>query len=61
MIDIQCSACGNTDHLHESVLASIPAHAVIGGRCQKCHHINLLDAKELRAGFAEMRRRGWIA
>ena len=61
MIDIQCSACGNIDHLHESVLTKIPKDAIIGCRCQTCHHINPIEAGELRRGFAEMRKRGWIA
>jgi len=61
MIDIQCSTCGNIDHLHETVLANIPKNAIIGCRCQACHYVNPLEAKQLRAGFAEMRKRGWIA
>lgn len=61
MIDIQCTACGNIDHLHETVLATIPKNAIVGCRCQACHHVSTLKAKQLRAGFAEMRRRGWIA
>lgn len=61
MIDIQCSACGNIDHLHETVLATIPKNVIIGARCQTCHYVNALEANELRRGFAEMRKRGWIA
>jgi hypothetical protein len=61
MIDVQCSACGNVDHLHESVLAKMPKNAMIGCRCQQCHYTNMLEAKDLRAGFTQMRRLGWIA
>jgi len=61
MIDIQCSTCGNIDHLHETVLANIPKNAIIGCRCQACKYVNPLEAKQLRAGFADMRKRGWIA
>jgi len=60
MIDIQCSACGNIDHLHETALATIPRNAIVGCRCQSCHYVIPLEAKQLRAGFAEMRKRGWI-
>jgi len=61
MIDIQCSACDNIDHLHETMLTNIPKNAVIGCRCQKCHYVSMIEARELRRGFAEMRKRGWIA
>ena len=61
MMDVECSACHNIDHLHESVLATIPRDAVIGARCQGCGHVNILEASYVRAGFAEMRKRGWIA
>src|SRR5215831_17869772 len=45
MIDIQCSACGNIDHLHETVLAQVPKTAIVGCRCQSCHHVNEIEAK----------------
>jgi len=61
MLDVQCSACGNIDHLHETMLAGMPDDAVIGARCQRCGHINILEAEYIRAGFAELRKRGWIA
>jgi hypothetical protein len=61
MLDVECSACGNIDHLHESVLTRMPRDAIIGARCQSCGHVNVLEASYVRAGFAEMRRRGWIA
>jgi uncharacterized Zn finger protein len=61
MIDVQCSACGNIDHLHETVLNAMPKNAIIGCRCQACHWVNPIEAKELRRGFVEMRKRGWIA
>jgi len=61
MMDVECSACGNIDHLHESSLATIPENAMMGYRCQRCSHVTILEAASVRAGFAEMRRRGWIA
>jgi phage FluMu protein Com len=61
MIDIQCSACGNIDHLHETMLADVPTNAIIGCRCQRCHATNPVEAKTLRDGFAWMRKQGWIA
>lgn len=61
MLDIQCDRCGMTDHIHESQLASAPADATIGLRCSKCRRIREAPATFLRDGFAEMRRRGWIA
>jgi hypothetical protein len=61
MLDIQCPACHNIDHLHETRLATIPVDAIIGFRCQACGFVNEIEAADIRAGFAEMRRRGWIA
>jgi len=61
MLDIQCSGCGNIDHLHESVLATMPKDAIIGCRCQRCGDVTPFEAAYLRSGFAEMRKRGWIA
>jgi hypothetical protein len=43
------------------MLAKVPKNAVLGCRCQSCHYVNPIEAKELRRGFAEMRKRGWIA
>jgi hypothetical protein len=61
MLDVECSACGNIDHLHESLLAKLPKDAILGCRCQNCSHVNVLEASYIRAGFTEMRKRGWIA
>jgi hypothetical protein len=60
MLDVQCSSCGNIDHIHETLLATIPTNAIVGCRCQACGFINELEAEYLREGFAEMRRLGWI-
>jgi hypothetical protein len=61
MLDVQCSACSNIDHIHESLLTTIPVKAIVGCRCQACGYVNEFEAAYLRAGFAEMRRLGWIA
>lgn len=61
MLDVQCSACNGVNHVHETQIATFPTDATLGMRCQYCAHVNMFPIEGVRDGFAELRRRGWIA
>lgn len=58
MLDVQCDRCGDISHIHETQIA--PSASDVGMRCAKCRQIIIFRPGEIEAGFAEMRRRGWI-
>lgn len=60
-MDTLCGKCGFTMHVHESQLAKVPPGYGVAAQCKRCNHIMQYPPGYLAAGFAEMRKRGWIA
>jgi hypothetical protein len=61
MLDVQCTGCGATHHYHETQIARVPPCHGIRGRCPTCQAVLEFAPGTFEEGFAEMRRRGWIA
>jgi hypothetical protein len=60
-MDVECGSCGEFFHIHETQLARVPKHHGIQSACKNCGHVITFEPGYVEAGFAEMRRRGWIA
>jgi DNA-directed RNA polymerase subunit RPC12/RpoP len=58
VLEVQCDRCGDISHLHE--VAGAPKEHDITVRCATCRHAIIFRPGEIEAGFAVMRRRGWI-
>jgi len=59
MIDVTCSYCGATNHVHESQLAGEPGDSELAMRCSECRQQSVTTVHFLREGFADMRAAGW--
>ena len=59
-LQIRCS-CGADSHLNESQIAGAPKRARLGVRCAGCREHLMINIKEVRGAFAQMRKDGWIA
>jgi hypothetical protein len=61
MLDVECTKCGDTFHIHETQFAQTPKGSAIGLRCTSCGFVEKMTLTNLKASFAELRRLGWIA
>lgn len=59
MIDVECSYCKATNHIHESQIEGAPDDAELAMRCSNCRLPSIGMVYEMRAGFAKMRKDGW--
>ena len=60
MVDIECSFCGDMNHLHESQLDLPQEITELALRCARCGLPNVGSVEMFRDAFAQLRADGWI-
>lgn len=59
-ITVRCSFCKAMNHMHETQIAEAPEDAELWMNCASCGLPGKGMVSEIRFGFSELRREGWI-
>jgi ribosomal protein S27E len=59
-ITVQCAACGEQMHMHESATRKVPHRQGVASTCKGCGELLLFPPGTFAATFQTLRRQGWI-